>query len=180
MDGGTTQIRTSLWRLPALRSLVGATTLGFASYCLSLASLPAYAVAGGADPDTAGVVTAVFLVVTILVQAVVPALTARFGIGPVLAAGLVALGAPSPLYALDDGLVWLSAISVLRGAGFAVLTVLGAMLAGRVAPAGRQGEAIGLYGLAIAIPNCRWPGRRPPGGGELSRPASPRPPAGSG
>jgi predicted MFS family arabinose efflux permease len=65
----------------------------------------------------------------------------------------VALGAPSPLYAVDGGLLWLSAVSAVRGAGFAVLTVLGAMLAARVAPAARRGESIGIYGLAIAVPN---------------------------
>ncbi|SNX94390.1 Predicted arabinose efflux permease, MFS family [Geodermatophilus sabuli] len=150
---GTAGVRTSLWRLPAMRALIGATALGFASYCLTLASLPAYAVAGGASAETAGVVTAVFLVVTIAVQSVVPALTARYGLGPVLAVGLVALGAPSPLYAVDDGLAWLSAIAVVRGAGFGVLTVLGATLAAQVAPLERRGEAIGLYGLAIAVPN---------------------------
>ena len=115
MARGTAEVRTSLWRLPAMRALVGATALGFASYCLTLASLPAYAVAGGAAADTAGVVTAVLLLVTVAVQSAVPALTARYGVGPVLAAGLVALGAPSPLYAVDDGLLWLSAVSAVRG-----------------------------------------------------------------
>jgi predicted MFS family arabinose efflux permease len=150
---GTAEVRTSLWRLPAMRALIGATALGFASYCLTLASLPAYAVTGGAGAEIAGVVTAVLLVVTVAVQSVVPALTERFGVGPVLAVGLVALGAPSPLYVVDDGLVWLSAISVVRGAGFGVLTVLGATLAAQVAPPERRGESIGLYGLAIAVPN---------------------------
>jgi predicted MFS family arabinose efflux permease len=83
----------------------------------------------------------------------VPALTARFGQARVLVAGLVALGAPSPLYAVDDGLVWLSALSAVRGAGFAVLTVLGATLAAQAAPVERRGEAIGIYGLSIAVPN---------------------------
>ncbi|SHN49819.1 Predicted arabinose efflux permease, MFS family [Geodermatophilus obscurus] len=153
MAGGTTEARTSLWRLPAMRALVGATVLGFTSFCLTLASLPTLAVARGAAADTAGVVTAVFLVVTVAGQSAVPAATARFGAGPVLAVGLVALGAPSPLYAVDGGLLWLSAVSAVRGAGFAVLTVLGAMLAARVAPAARRGESIGIYGLAIAVPN---------------------------
>jgi predicted MFS family arabinose efflux permease len=151
--GGTVEGRASLWRSPAMRALVGVTALGFASYCLTLASLPAYAVRGGAGESTAGVVTAVLLTVTIAVQAVVPALTARFGLAPVLVAGLVALGAPSPFYALDDGLFWLSALSAVRGVGFAVLTVLGATLAAQVAPVERRGEAIGIYGLAIAVPN---------------------------
>jgi MFS transporter len=147
------QARTSLWRLPAMQALVGATSLGFVSYCLTLASLPAYAVAGGAAVPAAGVVTTVFLLVTIAVQMAVPPLTARFGLGPVLAAGLLALGAPSPLYAVDDGLGWLAGISAVRGAGFAVLTVLGSMLAALAAPAARRGEAFGVYGLAIAVPN---------------------------
>jgi predicted MFS family arabinose efflux permease len=151
--GGTEQVQASLWRSPAMRALVGVTVLGFASYCLTLASLPAYAVQGGAGESTAGIVTAVLLAVTIAVQSVVPALTARFGQAAVLVAGLIALGAPSPLYALDDGLLWLSALSAVRGAGFAVLTVLGATLAAQVAPVERRGEAIGIYGLAIAVPN---------------------------
>jgi predicted MFS family arabinose efflux permease len=146
-------VRTSLWRSQGMRALIGVTVLGFASYCLTLASLPVYAVAGGAAESTAGVVTAIFLVVTIAVQTAIPALTARFGVGPVLVGGLIAMGVPSPFYALDDGLPWISALSTVRGAGFAVLTVLGATLAARVAPPERRGESVGLYGLAIAIPN---------------------------
>ncbi|MCW2683102.1 MAG: major facilitator superfamily 1 [Blastococcus sp.] len=136
-----------------MQALVGVTVLGFASYCLTLASLPVYAVAGGADESTAGVVTAVLLGVTIIGQSAVPALTARFGVGPVLVAGLVAMGVPSPFYVLDDGLVWICALSAVRGAGFAVLTVLGATLAARIAPPERRGESIGLYGLGISVPN---------------------------
>ncbi|MDP9429920.1 MAG: MFS transporter [Actinomycetota bacterium] len=152
MDGRT-EVGTSLWRLPPMRALAGVTALGFVGYSLTLASLPAHAVAGGAAVDTAGLVTAVFLVVTIAGQSAVPVLTARYGAGPVLVAGLAALGAPAPLYAVDDGLLWLSAVSAVRGLGFAVLTVLGATLAARVAPPERRGEAIGVYGLAIAVPH---------------------------
>jgi predicted MFS family arabinose efflux permease len=153
VNGGDIEVRTTLWRGRGMQALIGVTVLGFASYCLTLASLPVYAVAGGADESTAGVVTAVFLVVTIAVQVTIPALTARFGVGRVLVAGLLAMGLPSPFYVLDDGLAWISALSAVRGAGFAVLTVLGATLAAQVAPPERRGESIGLYGLAIAIPN---------------------------
>src|ERR687890_562795 len=135
--------RTSLWRLPAMQALVGVTSLGFASYCLTLASLPTYAVLGGAPAATAGLVTAVFLLVTIMLQGTLPALTARFGAPRVLVAGLLAMGLPSPLYAVDDGLGWLCALSAVRGAGFAVLTVLGSTLAAQVAPADRRGGAVG-------------------------------------
>src|SRR3712207_3642630 len=144
---------TALWRGRGMQALIGVTVLGFASFCLTLASLPVYAVGGGAAASAAGLVTAVFLVVTVAVQATLPALTARFGVGPVLVAGLLAMGLPSPFYVLDDGLAWICALSAVRGAGFAVLTVLGATLAARVASPERRGESVGLYGLAIAVPN---------------------------
>lgn len=147
------EVQASLWRSRGVQSLFGVTALGFASYFLTLASLPAYVVAGGAAESTAGVVTAVFLLTTIAVQSVVPVLADRYGTGPVFAAGLVAIGAPSPFYVLDDGIGWVAALSAVRGAGFAVITVLGATLAARVAPPERRGESIGLYGLAIALPN---------------------------
>jgi predicted MFS family arabinose efflux permease len=136
-----------------MQALFGVTVLGFASFCLTLASLPVYAVAGGASVRTAGVVTTVFLGATIAVQTAVPALSSRFGIGPVLVGGLLAMGVPAPLYVLDDGVAWISTLSAVRGAGFAVLTVLGATLAARVAPPERRGESVGLYGLGIAVPN---------------------------
>jgi predicted MFS family arabinose efflux permease len=63
------------------------------------------------------------------------------------------MGLPSPFYVLGDSVHWISALSAVRGAGFAVLTVLGATLAAQVAPPERRGESIGLYGLAIAVPN---------------------------
>src|SRR5215213_10022924 len=78
---------------------------------------------------------------------------ALVGVRPVLVTGLLAMGLPSPLYVVHDGLAWICALSAVRGAGFAVLTVLGATLAARVAPPERRGESVGLYGLAIAIPN---------------------------
>ena len=145
--------RTVLWRSRGVLALVGVTGLGFTGFCLTLASLPTYAVVGGASQSTAGTVTAVFLLLTIAVQSLVPALTARFGTGPVLAGGLIALGLPAPFYVLDDGVLWICALSAVRGAGFGVLTVLGATLAARVAPSDRRGEAIGLYGLAVALPH---------------------------
>jgi predicted MFS family arabinose efflux permease len=133
--------------------MVATSALGFSGYWLTLASLPVYAVGGGTSEVVAGSVTAVFLVVTIAVQSVVPALTERFGATRVLVAGLLALGLPSPLYAVDDGLGWLLWISAVRGIGFAILTVLGSVLAGRIVPPERRGEAVGLYGLSVAVPN---------------------------
>src|SRR6185437_7809922 len=70
-----------------------------------------------------------------------------------LALGVLLLGAPAPLYSLGGQLPLLLVVSAVRGAGFALLTVIGATLAAEIAPPERRGESIGLYGLAIALPN---------------------------
>jgi predicted MFS family arabinose efflux permease len=142
-----------LWRLPAIRRLVVLTLLGFTGFAATLASLPWWAVRGGASPSAAGLVTTVMLGVTVVVQFLVPAVERRIGTGRTLAIGVLALGAPSPLYLLSTDLAPMLAVSAVRGIGFGVLTVLGSASTAVLAPPGRQGEAVGLYGLAIAVPN---------------------------
>jgi predicted MFS family arabinose efflux permease len=143
----------SLLRDPAVVRLVVVAFLAFSSFCLTLASLPTWAARGGATAATAGTPTAVLLAATILVQPLVPLLERRTGTRTLLAAGLVALGAVTPLYLVGDGLGWLVAVSAVRGVGFAILTVVGATLTARIAPPGRLGAVIGAYGLGLAVPN---------------------------
>ena len=143
----------ALWHSRDVRRLVGLSLLAFSSFCLLLGSAPAWASAGGVSENRAGLVTTAMLACTVLVQGAVPALVRRCGLGPTLAAGLVALGAPAPLYAAGHHLGLLLAAAAVRGAGFAVVTVVGSTLAAAVAPPERRGESIGLYGLAIAVPN---------------------------
>jgi predicted MFS family arabinose efflux permease len=142
-----------LWRLPAIRKLVVLALLGFTGFAATLASLPWWAVRGGASPSAAGLVTTVMLGVTVLAQFLVPLMERRLGVGRTLAIGLVALGAPSPLYLVSDELGPMLMLSAVRGVGFAVLTVVGAALTAVLAPPERHGESVGLYGLAVAVPN---------------------------
>lgn len=143
----------SLWRLPAIRLLVGYSIAGFTGFCITIASLPAW-LAGRGTPDAlAGLATTVLLVATVVVQLLVPRLVQRFGLAAVLAGGLIALGAPSLLLLVNGGLGWVLAICAVRGAGFGSLTVLGSTMTARVVPVARRGEAIGIYGLSIAVPN---------------------------
>ncbi len=127
--------------------------LAFASFFLTLSALPLYSVAVGTAPAAAGLVTTVMLIATVATQALVPSLVNRFGLLPVLALGLVMLGAPAPLYLLGHQFWWVLTVSGLRGIGFAVITVLLPLTASRMVVPGRRGEAIGVYGLAIAVPN---------------------------
>ena len=146
-------VEPSLWRSREIRELVLLTLLGFTGYAATIAALPWWAVRGGASPTAGGLVTTVMLGVTVLFQFLVPAVERRLGTGRTLAVGLLALGAPSLLYLLSTDLTALLVVSAVRGVGFAVLTVIGATLTAVLAPPGRHGEAVGLYGLAIAAPN---------------------------
>ena len=146
-------VESSLWRLPGIRKLVVLTLLGFTGFAATLASLPWWAVHGGASPSAAGLVTTVMLGVTVVVQFLVPMVERRMGTGRTLAIGVFALGAPSPLYLLSTDLAPMLAVSAVRGIGFGVLTVMGAALTAVLAPPARHGEAVGLYGLAVAAPN---------------------------
>jgi predicted MFS family arabinose efflux permease len=139
--------------LPAIRELVLLSVLGFTGFSATLASLPWWAVHGGASPTAAGLVTTVMLGVTVVVQFLVPAVERRLGTGRTLAIGLLALGAPSPMYLLSTDLAPMLVVSAVRGIGFGVLTVIGAALTAVLAPPARHGEAVGLYGLAVAAPN---------------------------
>jgi predicted MFS family arabinose efflux permease len=134
----------------SMRRLLVVQSLGTASFFLTLASVPAWAVQGGAQVGAAGVVTAAMLAATVAIQFAVPAIAARIDVRRLLPASLMLLGAPCPLLAISHGLGWLIALSLVRGAGFAIFTVVGTLVVTEIAAPGRRGQAIGLYGLAGA------------------------------
>lgn len=135
-----------------MRSIVILAALGFLSFFVTLSSLPVYAVGRGASEALAGLATSAMLVSTVVCQLTVPMLLRRFGTGPVMCVGLATLGAPTPALLLGTGIGPLLAVSVVRGLGFAILTVTLPLVATEVSPRERHGAAIGLYGLAIAVP----------------------------
>ncbi|MGI8578234.1 MAG: MFS transporter [Nocardioidaceae bacterium] len=126
---------------------------GFGGFAALLSVAPLWVVRGGVGSVGSGLVTGVLLLFTIMMQTAVPALLTRFGYGVVLAAGLVALGLPSLGYGLSDQLLLVLAISAVRGAGFGILTVTGSAVIAELVPPSRRGEAVGIYGLAVALPN---------------------------
>jgi MFS family permease len=151
--GSVSAARRSLWHLPAMRLLAVYTITGFTGFFATMSALPAWIATQGTSDSLAGFVTTVLLAATVSTQSMVPRMMARLGMTTTLAIGLVALGAPSLLFLVDGGYWWVLAICALRGVGFGSMTVLGAMLTARIVPPYRRGEAIGIYGLAIAVPN---------------------------
>jgi MFS family permease len=143
----------SLWRLPAMQALVATSLMGFVSFCITLAALPIWAVAGGASHLSAGLVTTAMLTCTVLTQMAVPTIAARLGLARTFGVGLLAMGLPSLLYLFDQEVWWLIVVSAIRGAGFAIVTVVGATMTARISPPGRRGEAVGVYSFSSSLPN---------------------------
>ncbi|MDP8951728.1 MAG: MFS transporter [Actinomycetota bacterium] len=126
-----------------------ATLFGFQ---LLLSVVPLYADGAGGGSSGAGLATAAFMLSTVFAQIQMPRLLDRFGYRAVLAVGLLFLGFPAFFYAAAQTLASILAVTLLRGVGFGIATVVFAALMVELAPPGRRGEALGLLGVAIALP----------------------------
>jgi predicted MFS family arabinose efflux permease len=146
----TPERETLLTRPVVLLALIAVAALfGFQ---LLLSVVPLYADAAGGGSSGAGFATAAFMLSTVIAQIQMPRLLDRFGYRLVLAVGLLFLGLPAFFYAAAQTLVAILAVTLLRGMGFGVVTVVFAALMVELAPPGRRGEALGLLGIAIAMP----------------------------
>jgi predicted MFS family arabinose efflux permease len=137
------------------RPVVLLTLIAFAAlfgFQLLLSVVPLYADEAGGGSWGAGFATAVFMLSTVVTQVQMPRLLDRFGYRLVLAVGLLFLGLPAFLYTAVQTLVAILSITLLRGVGFGIATVVFAALMVELAPPGRRGEALGLLGIAIALP----------------------------
>ena len=145
--------RAPIWREPGMAALALMTCAGFSGYALLLTVAPRWVVEGGSSTAASGLVNGVLLLFTVLTQLLVPRALRHFGWGPVLTVGLALLGLPGVLMSLDSGLGLVLGLSAVRGVGFGVLTVTGSAAIAALVGSERRGEAIGVYGLAVALPN---------------------------
>ncbi|CAA9414976.1 Uncharacterized MFS-type transporter [uncultured Rubrobacteraceae bacterium] len=137
------------------RPIVLLTLVAFAAlfgFQLLLSVVPLYADEAGGGSSGAGLATAVFMLSTVLAQIQMPRILNRFGYRRALAAGLLFLGVPALFYVYAVALVPILAVTLARGVGFGIVTVVFAALIVELAPPGRRGEALGLIGLAITLP----------------------------
>ncbi|WP_433202560.1 MFS transporter [Dactylosporangium sp. CS-047395] len=114
----------------------------------------------------AGLATVALLVATVVVELLTPRLVARAGYRWSLAAGLFLLGAPTVILAFATAPAVIIAVSLVRGAGFAICTVAGGALTASLVPAERRGEGLALLGVVsgvtslIALPLGVWAATR--------------------
>jgi predicted MFS family arabinose efflux permease len=145
-----TQDRVPLVTRPLLLrfvSIIGAS----ASFYLPLSVVPLYATSSGSDA-AAGFATGSLLFTTVAVELITPRLVARTGYRLALSVGLLALGLPALALLAAPNLALIVAVSIVRGAGFAVVTVAGGALTASMIPRERRGEGLALTGLVSGVP----------------------------
>src|SRR6266513_4588814 len=131
-----------------LMSSFGALT----SFYLLLSVTPMYAVSAGAGSAEAGVVTGSLMLATVLAEFTSARLMRRYGYRTVFAAGALLLGGPALALLGPHRVVMLVAVSIARGIGFGLNTVVTGALVAAALPPQRRGEGIGLAGVVAYVP----------------------------
>jgi MFS family permease len=143
---------------PGARLVSGPLALVFLSeFCaltgfyLLLSVTPRYA-AAGAGSSGAGLVTGVLLLGTVMAELAAPVLMNRYGCRALLAAGAALSGVPALALLPGGPLAVIAAVSVVRGLGFGLSTVVTGALTAALVPPERRGEGLGLFGVVACVP----------------------------
>jgi MFS family permease len=131
-----------------LMSSFGALT----SFYLLLSVTPMYAVSAGAGSAEAGLVTGSLMLATVLAEFASPRLLRRYGYRTVFAVGALLLGGPALALLGPHSVVAIVAVSIARGIGFGLNTVVTGALVATALPPERRGEGIGLAGVVACVP----------------------------
>jgi MFS family permease len=121
-------------------------------FYLLLSVTPMYAAAAGAGSTGAGLVTGVLLLGTVAAELAAPLLMRRHGYRALLVAGVLLLGVPALALLPGGSLVIVVTVSVIRGFGFGLCTVVTGALTAMLLPPGRRGEGLGLFGIVATAP----------------------------
>jgi predicted MFS family arabinose efflux permease len=134
----------------ARRRVLVASGGGFLGFYLELSVIP-YIAAREEGRFAAGLLTFALMFTTVAMQAIIPRLLRRFSARVLFAAGLILIGAPTLAYAVSSSLPNLIAVTLVRGAGFGLITVMGSALTAGYAVPGARGTSLGAYGVATSI-----------------------------
>lgn len=124
---------------------------GLTTFNLMLGVTPIFAVANGHGEFGGAMATAVFMLSTVAFDLLVTRVMTRLGGQRTLALGVALLCLPVLALLVSGSLPLILAVSVLRGAGLALVVVAGAAMVAALAPEGKRGEGIGLYGVVIGL-----------------------------
>jgi MFS family permease len=121
-------------------------------FYLLLSVVPQYATSIGASGIGAGFATGALMLSTVATELATPRIVARFGYRVTLAAGLALLGAPALALTFAHTMPAILTICLVRGAGLAIIVVVGGSLVASIVPPERRGEGLGLYGFIVNVP----------------------------
>jgi predicted MFS family arabinose efflux permease len=122
------------------------------SFYLLLSVTPGYAAAVGAGSEGAGLVTGVLLLGTVAAELAAPMLMRRYAHRTLLTVGALLLGVPALALLPRGSLVIMVTVSVVRGFGFGLSTVISGALTAALLPPQRRGEGLGLFGVVATMP----------------------------
>ncbi|MGH7921468.1 MAG: MFS transporter [Candidatus Dormibacteraceae bacterium] len=123
---------------------------GMASFYLLMSVLPLDASAQGSS--AAGLVTGVSMLGCVATELFLAARLGRLGHVATMALGAALMAIPDALLLTGHTLLLLLAVSLVRGVGLGILVVAGTGIAADLAPPGRRGETLGIYGVAVSLP----------------------------
>jgi len=148
---GVAEPRVTLLTRPMIL-LCSASFLAMVCFYLLLSVVPQYATSIGASGIGAGLATGALMLSTVATELATPRIAARFGYRVTLVAGLVLLGAPALALSAAHTMATILAICLVRGAGLAIIVVVGGSLVASFVPPERRGEGLGLYGFIVNVP----------------------------
>jgi predicted MFS family arabinose efflux permease len=122
------------------------------SFELMLSVTPMYAAAAGTGSAGAGLVTGVLLLGTVAAELAATLLMRRYRHRTLLVAGAALMGIPALALLAGAPLPVIAAVSVVRGFGFGLCTVVMATLTALLLPPERRGEGLGLSGVVDCLP----------------------------
>ena len=128
------------------------------SFDLMLSVTPMYAAAAGAGSAGAGsagagLVIGVLLLGTVAAELVASMAMKRFRYRTLLIAGAALMGIPALALLSAAPLPVIAAVSVVRGFGFGLCSVVMATLTAMLLPPQRRGEGLGVYGVVDCLPD---------------------------
>jgi predicted MFS family arabinose efflux permease len=126
---------------------------GLTTFYLMLGVTPIFAVASGHGDFGGALTTTVFMFATVAAELVTPRIMQRLGNKLALAIGLMLLSFPTLLHLIDGSLALILAVSVVRGAGFALVVIASAAMVASLVKPETRGQALGIYGLVVGIPS---------------------------
>lgn len=137
---------------PALWWLMVFAAASFGCFFMLLPVAPYFASETGSGEVGAGLTTGVMMAATVVTELFIAQALTRFGQRKVMAIGTLLLTLPSLVLTVSSALPVILLVSLLRGAGLAVTVVAGTAIAAAIGSRSRQGEVLGIYGVASALP----------------------------